>query len=387
MSKSITGTLKEIEKYKPLTELLGLVDLNVVKQEKNEDEQLILLYCLPKWDMDVCPKCSHLTGKVHDYPEQRTIHDAPLRGTKTMLVFDARRFRCRSCQHVFTQTIRDVVPDCTYTYRLAAEISDPRRKQDVQTLATVYQIGYKTVESILLKAADDKLAKRKDQVIQVTHLGIDEQSNRKGRGSYVLVLTDLERRIVLDILPDREKQTLIAWLKHPPAGIDLGQLASVATDLWRHYRDAVYEVFDKRVPLVADRFHVMQNLHEAIHKARKAAQKEATTSEERKTLKGLRYLLLKKDQRLTDSEQERLDALSITHPRLYRLTRLRQSLYEWYEQDLTVADASAQLTEWIKDAQALQFESLNTFCQTLNNWSDEIVNFFRIASPAALLRE
>jgi transposase len=387
MSKSITGTLKDIEKYKPLTELLGLVDLNVVKQERNEEEQLILLYCLPKWDVDVCPKCGHLTPKVHDYPEQRRIHDAPLRGTKTMLVFDARRFRCRTCQHVFTQTIRDVVPDCTYTYRLAAEIGDPKRKQDVQTLATVYQIGYKTVESILFKAADDKLAQRRDQVIEVTHLGIDEQSNRKGRGSYILVLTDLERRIVLDILPDREKSTLIHWLKHPPAGIDLSQLASVATDLWRHYRDAVYEVFDKQVPLVADRFHVMQNLHEAIHKARKAAQAEAATAEERKTLKGLRYLLLKKDQRLTDSEKERLDALAITHPRLYQLTRLRQSLYEWYEQDLTVADASAQLTQWIKDAQALQFESLDTFCQTLTNWSDEMVNFFRIASPAALLRE
>ena len=39
------GTLNDIEKYKPLTELLGLVDLNVVKQERNEEEQLILLYC------------------------------------------------------------------------------------------------------------------------------------------------------------------------------------------------------------------------------------------------------------------------------------------------------------------------------------------------------
>jgi hypothetical protein len=86
-----------------------------------------------------------------------------------------------------------------------------------------------------------------------------------------LVLTDLERRIVLDILPDRQKATLTKWLKEPPTGIDLSSLEAAATDLWSHYRDAVVDVFGDKVKIVADRFHVMQNLHEAILKARRQA--------------------------------------------------------------------------------------------------------------------
>lgn len=106
------------------------------------------------------------------------------------------------------------------------------------------------------------------------------------------MLTDLTRRIVLDVLPDRKKATLIRWLRRPPDGIDLRTLAFAATDLWSHYRIAVQTVFPT-VAVVADRFHVVQNLHTVIHDVRKAAQRAAATDEERKQLKGLRYLLLK----------------------------------------------------------------------------------------------
>ena len=115
------------------------------------------------------------------------------------------------------------------------------------------------------------------------------KSQKKGHGDYSLVLTDLKRRIVLDILPNRQKETLIQWLEAPPAGIALRHLSFVATDLWKHYRESVQSVFPE-VAVVADRFHVVQNLHTAIHEVRRKAQAQATTEEERKELKGLRYL-------------------------------------------------------------------------------------------------
>jgi transposase len=149
----------------------------------------------------------------------------------------------------------------------------------------------------------------------------------------------------------------------------------------------VLEVFDDKVKIVADRFHVMQNLHEAIHKARRQAQKQADTEEEKKQLKGLRYLLLKKDEKLTAKEEQRLQTLQETHPELYAVTRLRQRLYEWYEEDYSLAEATQELNQWLADAQELACKPLNAFCQTLQNWQTEIVNFFLIASPAGLLKE
>lgn len=201
------------------------------------------------------------------------------------------------------------------------------------------------------------------------------KSQKKGHGDYLLVLTDLKRRIVLDILPDRRKKTLIAWLEVPPAGIDLSKLGFVATDLWKHYREGVQSVYPK-VAVVADRFHVVQNLQKAIHEARRTAQEQAKTESERKELKGLRYLLLKNRQNLTEKNKQRLKKLAETHPDLYRLWELRQELHDWYEMRTSPDLAQITLLQWIQKARQLQMSSLNKFCNTLENWQTEILNFF-----------
>ena len=278
-----------------------------------------------------------------------------------------------------------MVPDCTYTYRLMAELADPRRKQDVATLAATYGLGYKLVESILLKAAQAKVEARTEAPLQVKQLGIDEISNRKGQGDYVLVLTDLQRRILLDVLPDRKQQSLIDWLRRPPTGIDLSQLATVAIDLWAHYRRAVQTIYPD-VIIVADRFHVVQNLNEAIHKIRREFQRQASSDAERSQLKGLRYLLIKNQAKLTQTEQARLAQLQQTQPVLYQVWHLRQRLHDWYETNTTPELAQPDLQNWVADATALGLTHLDKFCQTLTNWQPEIVNFFRTASPVALSR-
>ena len=167
----------------------------------------------------------------------------------------------------------------------------------------------------------------------------------------------------------------MTWLRRPPDGIDLSQLAFAATDLWAHYRASVQTVFPQ-VAVVADRFHVVQNLHAVIHAVRRDAQSAATTAEERQQLKGLRYLLLKNQQKLTDAEQARLNALAASHPNLFRLWQLRQDLHDWYEVRTTPDAARLTLHHWIDQARQLGLSQLDSFCDTLTNWQTEIVNFF-----------
>ncbi len=222
MAKTIFWDENDVAKYSILSDVLQFKDLDIVKEAYEENTNTIKFSCKHRWNVGVCEECGHLTDKIHSYPKQRTIHDAPVRGCHTELIFDSVRLECHVCHNVFTLPVRDVVPDCTYTYRLAELITDPSRKQDVATLGHTFNVGYKLVERILLKAAQDKLNDRKEEPIQVKLLGIDEISNKKGHGGYVLVLTDLERRVLLDILPNREKDTLKNWLKTPVAGVKLG---------------------------------------------------------------------------------------------------------------------------------------------------------------------
>jgi transposase len=375
MAKNIDATEAKIEAHKSLTDVIGLQDLVIVSHEFDEISDRIMLICVPRWPVAVCPSCSHLSSDIHDYPNQRAVHDTPIGGRPAVLVFDSRRFECPHCGHIFMEVISDVVGSCSYTYRLMAEIADAKRKQAISTLAATYQLGYKLVESIILQAGEAKIESRKKEPIEVKHLGIDEISLHKGQGKYILVLTDLKRRIVLDLLPDRRKKSLIAWLENPPAGIDLSTLETAAIDLWSQYREAVQSVYPT-VQVVADRFHVVQNLNETIHDIRREAQAKAKSQEERKALKGLRYLLLKNKKKLTQAEKVRLKKLKETYPDLYRLCELRQELHDWYETDTTSEKAKAALDKWIEKAKSLGLAPLNKFCNTLANWKSEIVNFF-----------
>jgi hypothetical protein len=79
----------------------------------------------------------------------------------------------------------------------------------------------------ILKALKDKRHLEVKQPVSVRALGLDEVLDPNGRFDYALVISDLEQRRVLDVLPDETKRNLIAWLNSPPVGISLSELARV----------------------------------------------------------------------------------------------------------------------------------------------------------------
>ena len=58
-----------------------------------------------------------------------------------------------------------------------------------------------------------KQAVRRPDGGRVRKLGVDEISVRKGHKQYALVLSDLERRKVLAVLPNRRRETFEQWLE------------------------------------------------------------------------------------------------------------------------------------------------------------------------------
>ena len=119
--------------------------------------------------------------RQHDYQRQREVHDVLLRGQKVKLVFDSIRLSCEECDKGFTPELRDIVKNCSYTQKLYAEIANPARKQDASTMARLYGVSHKVVETILLKAGEAKLEQRREQPLQVKQIGIDEISQKKGK--------------------------------------------------------------------------------------------------------------------------------------------------------------------------------------------------------------
>ncbi len=105
-------------------------------------------------------------------------------------------------------------------------------------------------------------------------IGIDDFAWKRGQ-RYGTVICDLERRLIIDLLPDRQPATVEAWLAcHPGVTI-------VARDRGADYGHAVARACPQAMQ-VADRWHLMENASaaflEAVRQSFRAIRQALSTS-------------------------------------------------------------------------------------------------------------
>jgi len=87
-------------------------------------------------------------------------------------------------------------------------------------------------------------------------LGIDDWALCKGR-TYGTIIVDLEREEVIDLLPDRQAETVAAWLRSQP------DVQIVARDRSREYGRGI-NAGAPQAQQVADRWHLLLNMRQML---------------------------------------------------------------------------------------------------------------------------
>jgi transposase len=191
------------------------------------------------------------------------------------------------------------------------------------------------------------------------------------------VIIDHSNRRVLDVLESRDKDAVVQYLRQHKDGGLLAGVEEVTTDMWDGYVSAAEEVFGAGLRVTIDRFHVMKNFQEQLTQARREIQR-GLDREAAQELKGTRWLWVKNDENLTESERGRLQELKERFPLLKELAEQREALRALFEDRtiVTAAEGQKRLQEWMAGARQLGLKGLERFCATLTHWLGKIANYF-----------
>lgn len=219
----------------------------------------ILVVTAARRHVVVCPVCGHSTRRVHSR-YRRTLSDLPWHGLRVRLQLSVRKFFCDvpGCsRRIFTERLPTTAAPYARRTKRAAEalrvIALALGGAGGARLAAVLGLGASA--TTLLHSIRSTTV----PTIGVPRaVGIDDWAWRKGM-RYGTIVVDLERSRVLDLLPDREPDTVAAWLRaHPGVEIISRDRSSAFAEAGRSGAPNAIQV--------ADRFHLVKNLGEAVQR-------------------------------------------------------------------------------------------------------------------------
>ena len=204
-----------------------------------------------------CPDCAKVAVKVHSRYLRR-LADVSLMDYAVVLHIQVRRFFCSNpacARKTFAESFADLATaharrTTRQANRLRAIAKELGGRPAARESENVQMPVSRHTMLRLLRHASTPAAPA------VRILGVDDWSIRKGQ-TYGTLLVDLQAHRIVDVLPDREAQTLQTWLAAHP------EVEVVSRDRAGAYAQGTRKGAPQ-AQQVSDRFHLLVNLRDAL---------------------------------------------------------------------------------------------------------------------------
>ena len=301
----------------------------------------------------------------------RRFRTLPIGRRQVFLEARIPRLACQACGAVRQAAVGFAHPRRTYSKSFERYVLELSRCMTIKDVATHLRVSWDVVKDIQKRYLYKRFARPK--LKHLRQIAIDEISTGKGH-RYVTIVMDLKTGAVVHVGQGKGGDALTLFWKRLRASH--ARIEAVATDMSPAYIQAVITHLPEAT-LVFDRFHVIKLYNDKLSDLRRSLFHQLKDTLQKKVLKGVRWLLLKRPENLDASrrEPERLqEALRLNEP-LAMAYYLKDELSEIWEQD-DRESAEPLLMDWIIYAESSGIRVLKEFSKTLRFHAQGILAWY-----------
>jgi transposase len=323
--------------------------------------------------------CCHQCGARspgYDRQAERSWDFIPLWNMKVMLRYAPRRVSCAKCGVVVeampwnvgkhTVCLAMMVFLATWGKRLAW-------LQVAKIFSTSWEKVYRSVEYIV----DYGL---KHRVLgEIEAIGVDELhwAKHKLADSYVTLIYQIDqgRRRLLYVGLRRSEQTLRNGLA--TLGESAQTIRYVCSDMWKPYLKVIAKSLPRALNIL-DRYHIVAKLNQAVDEVRRgevARLRKLGDKAGAKTLKGSRYALLGRRQRLKAAARKKLNEVRAAKGASAKAWVLKE-LFDRFWQYKAPGHALAYMEAWVITALRSRLRPMKRVARMLRKHRDLLGNYF-----------
>jgi len=322
-----------------------------------------------------CPECGRACA-IYDHGQERQWRHLDTLQYETRL---RARLPRADCPEHGPQTVRVPWADRKTRFTLLFEAQAIEVLENARSIVQachLLRIGWATADAIMGRAVKRGLERRSLEALP--RAGMDEKSFRK-RHRYITTLNDLDRGRVIEVVEGRtEADADRLWDAVPAA--TRATVEAVAMDMWQAFENATR----KAVPsaqIVHDKFHISKHLNDGVNQVR-AKEHGALARRGDDRLKGTRWLWLRGEENLTDSQYEKFSHIKDAELKTSKAWLIKEAFRFFWSVPRDRVDAEEYFRDWYRHTIYSKLEPMKKVARMLKSrlhhlltwWSHPITN-------------